>query len=101
MSRSPLQTAVRTLEAATRTSVHMRVDRETYMGDPADLLEFAKAYSHLGSSIQDQLEHLIDGDADWKNVNPNAVDVMRRELSGFNEQIDSVLENYEEDRSEA
>lgn len=67
-------------------------DESLYNIDPADLLDFAKAYVSMGSAVQDQLHDLLDGDYD---INPNAVDVMKSALGGMNEQIDTAIAEYE------
>jgi len=58
----------------------------------SDLIEFAKAYSSLGSSVQEQFEALanawiIEGahEPDWSEAvyeqNPNAIDMVEQRLS--------------------
>ena len=75
--------------------------------DPTVLLSFAKAHANLGTAVQEQLDDLAmayyDGSGadspEWVEavfqVNPNAVDVIRRELLGMNEGIDELIEEYD------
>jgi len=82
-------------------------DTGVVAADPIVLLSFAKAYAKVGTAVQEQLEDLVtayfDGPGSsspqWVeavfNVNPNAVDVVRREMRGMNEGIDEMLEEYD------
>ena len=75
--------------------------------DPTVLLDFARAYAKVGAAVQEQFEQLLSayfdsGGADspeWEeavfSVNPNAVDMLRREMSGMNEGIDELFEEYD------
>ena len=75
--------------------------------DPTVLIEFARAYAKVGAAVQEQFESLIsayfDGGGsetpEWEEavfgVNPNAVDMLRRELRGMNEGIDEMFEEYD------
>lgn len=66
--------------------------------DSYDLIRFAKAYAKLGWAVQEQLMQLINGDPDeMHGINPNAVEVMKQELLGLNDDIDRAFEYYDED----
>ncbi len=74
--------------------------------DPTLLLDFARAYAKVGSAVQEQFEQLVMAYFDsgpespeWEDavfgVNPNAVDMLRREMRGMNEGIDEMFEEYD------
>lgn len=73
---------------------------ELYELDATDLIGFAKAYAGLGNAVQEQLDDILD-EAENDDVNPNAVDLMQRELGGFNEEIDETIAIYKEWRTGA
>lgn len=58
------------------------------------LLEFAKAYRSMGDAVAEQLHELM-GD-DQADLNPNAVDLIKKTLGGVNEEIDSAIAVWEE-----
>lgn len=57
------------------------------------LLEFAKAYRSMGDAVAEQLLKLLDDPL--ANINPNAVDEMKRALGGVNQEIDIAIESWE------
>lgn len=57
--------------------------------DMEQLIRFAKAYSGLGSSIQQQLDSVIDGDL--SDLNENAVAEMSQKLKGYDDDLDEAL----------
>jgi hypothetical protein len=75
--------------------------------DPLTLIEFAKAYAKVGAAVQEQFDQLVEGYFDsagpespeWEeavfSVNPNAVDMLRREMRGMNEGLDEMFEDYD------
>jgi len=75
--------------------------------DPTVLLDFARAYAKVGAAVQEQFEDLISAYFDsggsespeWEDavfkVNPNAIDMLRREMHGMNEGIDELFEEYD------
>ena len=63
-----------------------------------ELLKFAKKYSDLGDSIQEQLDDIMDDNFD--DVNPNALSVMIRSIKGYDDQIDEALQEALEHCSE-
>ena len=74
--------------------------------DPTVLLDFARAYAKVGSAVQEQFEQLVVAYFDsgpespeWEDavfgVNPNAVDMLRREMRGMNEGIEEMFEEYD------
>ncbi|TWT49042.1 hypothetical protein KOR42_39580 [Thalassoglobus neptunius] len=65
---------------------------EFYETDSFDLIRFAKAYQDLGEAVTEQLDDLFEQRYD--EVNPNAIELIRQELGGMNEEIDSVLEEF-------
>ncbi len=67
-------------------------DEGMYGVDAYDLMRFAKAYSGLGSAIQDQLDDILD--SNFSDINGNAVVEMERHLRGMNEEIDDALDAY-------
>jgi len=73
----------------------MPADQGLYGLGADGLIRFAKAYSGLGSAIQEQLDDVLDGD--FSDINGNAVDEMERQLRGMNEEIDDALDAYAEE----
>lgn len=58
-----------------------------------DLILFAKAFSSMGSAVQEQLENIMDGDYD--SVNPNAINAAKRAIYRYNdEDINEAIDNY-------
>ena len=57
-----------------------------------ELLDFAKAYSNLGGSVQEQLNDLLDGCGD--EVNPNAIKLIQDRLGGKNEELDLIISEF-------
>lgn len=60
--------------------------------DSADLIEFADKYQNLGNAVQEQFKDLLDNS--FEDINPNAVDLIRREFSGWHEDFDEALDEY-------
>ncbi|TWT47158.1 hypothetical protein KOR42_41560 [Thalassoglobus neptunius] len=75
----------------------INANQEFYETDSFELIRFAKAYRDLGDAVTEQLDDLFDNRFD--EVNPNAIALIREHLGGKNEEIDAVLEDYEEHRS--
>lgn len=59
------------------------------------LIEFAKQYGKLGWAVLEQLDTVIAGSDE--HVNPNAFDAMKRDLAGFNNELDAVFFAYEDE----
>lgn len=68
--------------------------------DADELIRFAKAYRDLGEAVAEQLDDLFEGERGWEDVNPNAVDLISMELGGFSDEIDEVINDYENWRDE-
>jgi predicted nucleotidyltransferase len=62
--------------------------------DVSAIIDFAKDYRSLGSSIQDQLEDLLNNDFD--SVNPNAIKEIKRKLASHHYSIKDACDEYEE-----
>ena len=73
-------------------SGHVRFDSDV---DVQSLIDFADAYAKLGGAVQDQFVRIMDSDYD--GINANAVEVMKRELVGFHEDIDLAIKEYYRD----
>lgn len=56
-----------------------------------DLMRFARAYSKLGWSIQEQLDDLVNGD--FGDINPNALEEIDNKMRGFNDDLDEAIDN--------
>jgi hypothetical protein len=63
--------------------------------DIEQLMNFARAYAGLGSSIQAQLEDIVNGDRD--DINPNALQEINRALRGYNDDLDAAIDGALED----
>ena len=63
-----------------------------------ELISFAEAYSSLGDAVTEQLKDILESgaDTDPDNVNPNAVEMIVRELGGLNEEIDESLAAWQD-----
>ena len=85
ISRSLLKTENRRLMEHLETGV-------LYETDVFELLEFAKAYSDLGTVIRKQLEDLLN--TGGENINSSAVEIIERELGGRNREIDESLQDW-------
>ncbi len=72
----------------------LRFDEENV--ESYDLIEFAKAYVALGSSVQEQLDTIMSGnESDFEDgVNPNAVDLIEKRLSEWHDEIDDAVQAY-------
>lgn len=55
------------------------------------LIKFAKAYSGLGWSIQQQLDDVIGGDL--SDLNENAVAEMWQKLNGYDDYLDASIKD--------
>lgn len=60
------------------------------MDDLSELMKFARAYGRLGWSIQEQVNSIVNEDYD--DINPNALDEIDRELRGFNDDLDDLID---------
>lgn len=58
----------------------------------ADLLEFCKAYTSLGTSIQEQIHELLEDPTAM--VNPAAVKMVQAKLGGVNAELDKMLSEW-------
>ena len=54
-----------------------------------NLIQFAKAYSDLGTAVQEQVQDILQGDED--ECNPSALNLIKKRLSGFHEELDEIL----------
>jgi hypothetical protein len=70
------------------------IDSEFYEIDSDDLLRFAEAYASLGDAVTSQIADLLV--ARYDDVNPNAVDLIRERLGGFNQEIDEALQAFDQ-----
>jgi hypothetical protein len=61
------------------------------MCELSDLMRFAKKYASLGSAVQDQMDDLLAGD---DSMNPNAINLIKDEFNGLNEDLDQILSDY-------
>ena len=74
---------------------YQRTGDSVYESDPSDLMEFAAAYAKLGGAVQEQLGILLSGNPDdMYDINPNAVEMIKSELNGFNAELDTAIEEY-------
>ena len=60
---------------------------------PRQLLSFAKSYSQLGWSVQDQVDDIVQN-GNWSEANPNAVRAALRGLSNNHPEIEEALESW-------
>jgi len=58
----------------------------------ADLLEFCKEYTSLGTSIQQQIHELLEDPTAM--VNPAAVKMVQAKLGGVNAELDELLSKW-------
>lgn len=77
----------------------------THMGgglydiDASALIDFAEAYVALGGAVQEQLKELLDMQEE-ASCNPNAVELMREELYGQNQEIDTAIDVWTDANSD-
>jgi len=77
-----------------KESAFVRVSQEQYELDSSDMIRFAERYAKLGSAVIEQFHDLMNNAADAE-INSNAYDLMKSELSGFSQDIDSAFSEYE------
>ena len=65
--------------------------------DSYDLLLFARAYADLGNAVQEQVNDVVSCDCTrWKEVNTNAVKLIKDKLYGWNEEVDDAIDEFYE-----
>ena len=74
-----------------------------YDTDSADLIDFARRWARLGDAVADQVEQVLNcprvaaglnEDRADLEVNPNAIVLAQKQLSGMNEEINQAFEEY-------
>lgn len=55
-----------------------------------NLIRFARTYSALGWSIQEQLDDILDDN--FEDLNPNALKEINNTLKGYNDDLDDAIE---------
>lgn len=73
-----------------------RGNAELHGMEAYDLIRFGKAYAKMGNAVQEQLDKLLD-DPD-SNCNSGAVEMMKENLGGANEEIDAAIAMWEKVR---
>jgi len=68
---------------------------ELYGFSSYELINFAKKYAGMGDAVCEQLDDLLDDPS--ANLNSNAVDLIKEELGGLNEEIDDAIEAWLEE----
>lgn len=64
-----------------------------------NLITFAQRYAGLGEAVQAQLDDIVDGFTSndptlWDDINPNAVTIIERRLSGYSDELDEAIAAY-------
>ena len=67
--------------------------------DASELIAFAEAYVALGGAVREQLKELLDMQ-EKASCNPNAVELMREELYGQNQEIDTAIDVWTDANSD-
>ena len=63
--------------------------------DSYEIVQFAKAFSSLGSAVQSQFETLLMEDENlFDSLNPNAVDMIRERMHGYVDDVDVAIDAY-------
>jgi hypothetical protein len=81
------------LKTENRRLIESSVDADFYDADISSIIEFAQAFSGLGTAVQEQLVDILDN-AEEADVNPNAVDLIEQRLGGMNASLDEALEAW-------
>jgi len=61
--------------------------------DVSELFDFARAWSDLGASTQQQILEIVD-DPNTDEANPNLIRKARELLEGYNIDLDCALSDY-------
>lgn len=100
ISRSLLKSQNRRLiESSEFESSESDMNGRLYNIDASTLIAFAEAYVALGSAVQQQLGDLLDMQEE-ADCNPNAVELMRKNLYGQNAEIDTAIDVWTDANSD-
>lgn len=70
-----------------------RLNEGVYDTDPADLIKFADRWASLGEPVQSQVKQVLNLGVGAR-VNHRAIEHARTQISGYNEQLDQMLDEY-------
>ena len=78
----------------------MKVSIEQYELDPADMIDFAVAYSSLGDAVCEQFHDIVSDPSDAAHtVNANALQLIADKLMGYSQEIDMAINECIEQQS--